>query len=316
MTSNKVPYLCGGVLFFLLAQAKPSGGTARDHAAGVKDTHKAPIVMADLVYAVTGTTGIESPKDTSNYRECVNSGSINVPFNDAVVCDSYDNEVKNKYSATLNRMTEFVNWHVANSKAEWLVKAILEIIETDEGILDTDFFYLQPDGQPISKADVCTLTEFVLPALLVGAMHYTLIHRQDKNELGVATLNAIGTKIPRRERVYNGKLGNKIQRPVTVGQTCDVRNKHNEAKDTVISAAEQHEIQKKGAHSVIEELYASARAMATAWQSTIDQLADDMTGKVSKPPVHKRLNEEILSENDCALLEKFFCWCDQNYFGG
>ena len=90
MTNNKVPYLCGGVLFFLLAQAKPSGGTARDHAAGVKDSHKAPTVMADLIYAVTGTTGIEASKDTSNYRECVNSGSINVPFNDAVICDSYD----------------------------------------------------------------------------------------------------------------------------------------------------------------------------------------------------------------------------------
>ena len=203
-------------------------------------------------------------------------------------------------------MTEFANRHIATSKAEWLVKAILEIIETDEGIPDTDLFYLQPDGQPISKAGVCAVTEFVLPALLVGAMHYILIHRQDKNELGVATLNAIGTKAPRRERVYTGKLGNKIQRLVTVERTCDVQNKHNAAKDTVFSAAEQPEIQKRDAHSVIEEkLYASARAMATVWQSAINQLADDMTEKAPKSPVYKRLNEEILSEKDCALLEKF-----------
>ena len=58
MTNNKVPYLCGGVLFFLFAQAKPSGGTARDHAAGVKDSHKAPAVMADLVYAVTAASDV------------------------------------------------------------------------------------------------------------------------------------------------------------------------------------------------------------------------------------------------------------------
>lgn len=98
--------------------------------------------MADLIYAVTGAAGINAPKDTSKYRECQSNGSVNIPFNEAAVCDSYDSEVKNKYSATLGRMTEFVNWHIAPTKTDWLVKAILEIIETDEDILGTDLFFI------------------------------------------------------------------------------------------------------------------------------------------------------------------------------
>lgn len=306
MTNNKVPYLCGGVLFFLFAQAKPSGCTARDHAAGLKDSHKAPTVMADLVYAVTGATGIEASKDTSKYRECINSGSVNVPFNDAAVCDSYDDEVKKKYSATLGRMTEFVNWHIASTKSEWLVKAILEIIETDEDIFSTDLFYIQPNGHPVSKAEINGMTEFVLPAFLVGVMHYIVTHRQDKNEFGAATLDALGTKAYKRERIYSGKLGTKIQRTIIVECDCETENKCKADEDAVIPAIENPDCQKKDAHSIIEEkLCASAQAMASAWQGAIERLADDMTEKSTKAPAYKKLNEEILSKKDKALLEKF-----------
>ncbi|MDO4275855.1 MAG: hypothetical protein Q4D16_19475 [Eubacteriales bacterium] len=62
--------------------------------------------MADLVYAVTGQRGKEMSKDTSKYRECLNFGSVNIPFNETAVSDSYDNKVKNKYYLTLGRMAE------------------------------------------------------------------------------------------------------------------------------------------------------------------------------------------------------------------
>ena len=306
MTNSKVPYLCGGVLFFLLAQAKPSGGTARDHAAGVKDNHKAPTVMADLVYAVTGAAGINAPKDTSKYRECQSNGSVNIPFNEAAVCDSYDSEVKNKYSATLGRMTEFVNWHIAPTKTDWLVKAILEIIETDEDILGTDLFYIQPNGQPVSKADICDMTEFVLPALLVGVMHFITVHRQDKNELGAATLDALGTKVYKRERVYGGKLGAKIQRAIRTQHSYDADSGCETSEVTSASTENNPDGQKKDTHSIIEgKILASAQAMADAWQDAVDRLADDMSGQAAKAPAHKSLNEKMLSDKDKVLLEKF-----------
>ena len=55
MDKSKIPYLCGGVLFFLLTQASLPDGTARDHKAGKKDEHSEPILMRDLIYAFTGS---------------------------------------------------------------------------------------------------------------------------------------------------------------------------------------------------------------------------------------------------------------------
>ena len=94
MPENKTPYLCGGVLFFLMAHMKPSMGTARDHPSGLKDDHSDPVVMQDLIFAVKGSEYTTAAKDTSNYRECKTNGSVNVPFNDVVLCSSYDNAIK------------------------------------------------------------------------------------------------------------------------------------------------------------------------------------------------------------------------------
>ena len=73
MPENKIPYLCGGVLFFLMAHMKPSAGTARDHQSGLKDDHSDPVVMQDLIFAVKGSEYTTAAKDTSNYRECKNN---------------------------------------------------------------------------------------------------------------------------------------------------------------------------------------------------------------------------------------------------
>ena len=55
MPETRFPYLCGGVLYFLLAQTKASRGTARDHRNGIKDDHSDPIMMGDLIYTFTGS---------------------------------------------------------------------------------------------------------------------------------------------------------------------------------------------------------------------------------------------------------------------
>ena len=82
MAEDKHFYLCGGVLFFLLIQATQQNGSARDHRNGIKDDHSAPILMSDLIYTFTGSHNYGAEKDTSQYRECLSEGSINVPFND------------------------------------------------------------------------------------------------------------------------------------------------------------------------------------------------------------------------------------------
>lgn len=150
------------------------------------------------------------------------------------------------------------------------------------------------------------MTEFVLPALLVGVMHYITVHRQDKNELGAATLDALGTKVYKRERVYGGKLGAKIQRAIRTQHSYDADSGCETSEVTSASTEDNPDGQKKDTHSIIEgKILASAQAMADAWQDAVDRLADDMSGQAAKAPAYKSLNEEMLSDKDKALLEKF-----------
>ena len=216
MPENKIPYLCGGVLFFLMAHMKPSTGTARDHQSGLKDDHSDPVVMQDLIFAVKGSEYTTAAKDTSNYRECKNNGSVNVPFNDVALCSSYDNAVKSNYSDTLGRMSEFVQGHLDLSKKEWFIKVLLDIIENDADIAETDEFYVECNGSPKTKANIRTTEEFSLPAFLVGIVHYILVNRHDKNTLGVATLEAWGQKTPHKPRKYTGNAGESITRNISV----------------------------------------------------------------------------------------------------
>ena len=69
MPEKKIPYLCGCVLYLLLRKATLPDASPRQHKEGVKDEHKNPIFMADLVYTFTGVQTVGSETDTSRYRE-------------------------------------------------------------------------------------------------------------------------------------------------------------------------------------------------------------------------------------------------------
>ena len=216
MPETRFPYLCGGVLYFLLAQTKASRGTARDHRNGIKDDHSDPIMMGDLIYTFTGSTNFGASKDTSLYRECGSEGSINVPFNDSAYASAYDSTVKFHYAEALSRMCEFVGWHLNDKKDEWLVKALIDIIERDSDISDENSFYINSDGHPSTKAEIRTMAFFEIQPVLVGIVHYVLTCRMNCNHLGITTLDKWGEKKNRSERRYNGDAGNGITRQIDV----------------------------------------------------------------------------------------------------
>lgn len=54
MENKKIPYLCGGTLFFLLVQAKKPRAKAREREKGAVDGLKDPAMMGGLILAITG----------------------------------------------------------------------------------------------------------------------------------------------------------------------------------------------------------------------------------------------------------------------
>ena len=216
MPENKNPYLCGGVMFFLLKQAVLPNGSPKDHKRGISDDHSEPIVMGDLIYSFTGSKNYGAGKDTSYYKECTSEGSINVPFNDIAIITAYDNTVRERFPDALNRMSEFVATHFNPEMKNWFVRAILEIVENDSDISEDQEFFICEDGSSVSKEALRSITEFKLQPFMVGILHFILKERRNKNCLGAATLDTLGDKKNRKARVYTGKMGKRITRSITV----------------------------------------------------------------------------------------------------
>ena len=216
MSEQKSTFLCGGVLFFMLMKATYPDGSARDHREGIKDEHKAPDVMSDLIYTFTGSRSFGSEKDTSNYRECKIEGTVNVPFNDESIISAYESTIKNRYTEALGMMREFCLWHINSAMKEWLVRALLEIIEFDEDIKDTDRFYVLGDGSCMNKSDMKKIGDYELEPFLVGVLYFILRNRCEKNYLGTDTLDYYGNKKKYKERIHKGNAGKRIERTITV----------------------------------------------------------------------------------------------------
>ena len=181
--------------------------SARQHKDGVKDSHRNPVFMADLVYTFTGYKTAGAPSDTSKYREGKIEGTVNLPFDEQSTIAAYDNVINARFQDALDRMIEFTTWHLNPDKREWLIKALLDIVLNDEDIPEEDMFCLSSDGAFISKKDMREAEVFEYQPFLIGILHYILIKRAGKNSLGVSTLETITAKEKGQERRYTGHLG-------------------------------------------------------------------------------------------------------------
>lgn len=201
MENKKIPYLCGGTLFFLLVQVKKPRAKAREREKGTADGLKDPAMMESLIKAISGSDAYayanSLKKNTSQFRECRIDGSMYIPFNDPATARGYDYDIMNSYDAVLLRMHRFAEDFLNPAKAAWLVRVLLDVIDQDAGIGDDAHFCVQSDGTFLSKSDLLSTMHFELQPFLVGVVHYILMNRSD-NISGQDTLDAWGIKVSER----------------------------------------------------------------------------------------------------------------------
>ena len=203
-------YLCGCVLFFLLLQSVKPNGNARSHISGNHDEHSDPIVMNELIRTFTGDDYSISAKDTSQYKDGKTEGTKNIPFNDCVKISVYQKLINNNYLLALDRMKVFIDKHFDRQTSEWFVGAVLEIIQKDDSISDSQKFYTMANGKAITKGQLLKNKSFELEPFLV------LSERRGENKKGVATLNILGKKENRKPRVFSSDIGQMTAKKITV----------------------------------------------------------------------------------------------------
>ena len=203
MGDKKIPYLCGGTLFFLLVQTKKPRTNAREREKGIKDHLTDPEMMEGLIHAITGhcthANGGSLKKDTSRFRECQINGSASIPINDQAVVSSFDYDIKNNYNIALLRMMKFAEDFLNPQKAAWLVRVLLDVIEQDSGIEEETPLYIQQNGESIPKSELHKVAPIKFQPFLTGVLHYILKYRPD-NISGQPTLDILGVKESGNER--------------------------------------------------------------------------------------------------------------------
>lgn len=219
MAPPNVPYLCGGILFDLLLQARKHRQNAREKYDSGSDGLSDPEVMMQFVSIVTGEEPV-SPignykKCTSQYKSCQLNSNTYIPFTETSTVAAFDSAIKSKNSDVLKRMSEFVDRFISREKAEWLVKALIEVILNDSDVTESDKFAINR-AQMAAPSELRNLTRIELQPFLLSVLHYVIVHRPD-NEKGQATFDTWFSRTSdRAEWKFNSSIGQAIAQRITV----------------------------------------------------------------------------------------------------
>ena len=209
-----IPYLCGGIFMSLLVAAK-------NETESIYEMFRffVGIFKNEPKYTPYKET---FSKDISNYRSCKINRSIYIPFDDPALISVFDDRVKNKNSDIIREMSEFTLKFISETKLEWLVKVIIDIIIKDEQISSSVEFYIGnystekthilSNSQAIKKDELCQLTKVESHTFLLGIFHYIIMNRP-QNINGISTFEALHKNAGKRNEwvLKDTILGSTVQ---------------------------------------------------------------------------------------------------------
>ena len=245
MSNSTYPVLCGGTFFTLVLEARIQQTSKRNQYAGKLDGLSQPETLAGLGRVVYPEYSLPKSKRTcstnaSGYRSCDNNGT-NLSFLFEQPVTVFDNRVKTDYPSALKAMVNFVDCFLevgtSTAKEVCLLKALLELIDADRSIDDTQVFYIGESGQGIKKATLRSRNDFCLQSFLLGVWHFIVVNRRD-NKLGKATFDLLCPPKSRATRKYEGTLGTSIPRVIKVTLIATVGDV---AQETMTAAGEKDE---------------------------------------------------------------------------
>ena len=192
MPTTNVPRLCGGTFFLqILRMKKPSTRTKKDGLKGEKDQVNNQRVLEALIQFFSPKFQVYADStfkgDTSDYRACKEATGDNLPFDESRTdFSTFDSLIKNNYDKVLPLMQSFVKRFIRTDepdRVKKVVRSLLQLIDEDETILQSDLFYMGEMGQPISKTELKKQGCIILEPFLLGIWHFILLNRQN-NSIG------------------------------------------------------------------------------------------------------------------------------------
>ena len=235
MTNTGIPRLCGGTVFTLILEARQQRYGVREHFAGDSDGLSemdtliglAQVMVPDLKRpAKTREDTVQG--NTTEFKICKTAGGKGYyPFSNRQSKKAFDDRVKGYYAEALKAMCDFVKnfiWVKGSDKQDVnLVKALLDQIERDDSINNSQVFYIMPDGKPVTKQRIDQIDgeDVCLESFLLGVWHYAIMRREG-NTIGKATMNEWCPSKGGAPREYEGHMGENLSRNIRLTYLGDV----------------------------------------------------------------------------------------------
>ena len=235
MTNTGIPRLCGGTVFTLILEARQQRYGVREHFAGDSDGLSemdtliglAQVMVPDLKRpAKTREDTVQG--NTTEFKICKTAGGKGYyPFSNRQSKKAFDDRVKGNYAEALKAMCDFVKnfiWVKGSDKQDVnLVKALLDLIERDDSINNSQVFYIMPDGKPVTKQRIDQIDgeDVCLESFLLGVWHYAIMRREG-NTIGKATINEWCPSKGGAPREYEGHMGENLSRNFRLTYLGDV----------------------------------------------------------------------------------------------
>ena len=180
--------LSGGTLFTLMVRAMKRHGRNRGNygqkGGGITQAN----MLKDLLKVYNPSTPDQSLQtekgNATSFKQGKNLGVV-FPVNEPVARKQFNDAVCSRYNSRLKPMEALVEKYLdTETYKEWLVKAILQLIDEDGEIADDALFYVTE--KPVEKRNINSLAEYNLPAFLLGVWHYICMNVQN-NTVGAQT---------------------------------------------------------------------------------------------------------------------------------
>lgn len=202
MEENSYIKLCGGLFFTCILSCRRSRQSARETMFNGSDGLSEPNILGALIKTAFPTyvkpTNRSFSTNTTRYKQCDISNGAYLPFNDSGFVSDFDETVLNNYNQALSRMTDFCKIYMdvglmRNGRINYCIKTLLDVIAADESISLDQKFYVMPDGRPLTKTDLASISHVYYQPFLLGIWHFIIVNRPD-NSIGAKSISDFNNK--------------------------------------------------------------------------------------------------------------------------
>lgn len=220
--------LCGGTFFTLITQAAYHKPTNSAIYTGEENVITEPKMLRDLFLIAIPSLNTLTKDDALNFKSCKTKTSRNLQTSNGMAGKKLQDRIKQDYNDCIIKMHAFKQKYI--ERTEWLIYALLELLDIDKTINDAQPFYISSD-KTITKKALLKLEEINSSQFLLSIFIFVLTEIED-NTVGKRTYSewCPASNIEHSRHGYQANIGDELKRNLIIDN--ELPNSESQVADT------------------------------------------------------------------------------------